>query len=171
MGPLFFSPGGRLVNRNKGYDDRIRDLVEPLVESLGMELVDLECLSMNARWLIRLYIDRPEGVAIDDCTLISNQAGDILEVHDVPAEPFTLEVSSPGLDRPLSRDKDFLRYRGSRIKVKLVRSIEGSKNITGVLLDYLEEAQGDKTVLLSVSERSLRIPRNWIKKANLVYEF
>lgn len=160
-----------MVNRNKGYDDRIRDLVEPLVESLGMELVDLECLSMNARWLIRLYIDRPEGVAIDDCTLISNQAGDILEVHDVPAEPFTLEVSSPGLDRPLSRDKDFLRYRGSRIKVKLVRSIEGSKNITGVLLDYLEEAQGDKTVLLSVSERSLRIPRNWIKKANLVYEF
>lgn len=160
-----------MVNRNKGYDDRIRDLVEPLVESLGMELVDLECLSMNARWLIRLYIDRPEGVAIDDCTLISNQAGDILEVHDVPAEPFTLEVSSPGLDRPLSRDKDFLRYRGSRIKVKLDRSIEGAKNITGVLLDYLEEAQGDKTVLLSVSERSLRIPRNWIRKANLVYEF
>ncbi|MDZ4165616.1 MAG: ribosome maturation factor RimP [Smithellaceae bacterium] len=159
------------MNHTKIYDDGIRGLVEPVVESLGMELVDLECLWMNTRWLVRLYIDRTEGVTVDDCALISNQVGDILEVHNVPAEPFTLEVSSPGLDRPLSRDKDFVRYRGSRIKVKLDRSVEGSKNITGVLLDYLEEAQEDKTILLSVSDRSLKIPRSWVKKANLVYEF
>ena len=102
------------------HEEQIRQLAEPLLASVGMELVQVECLKMKSRWLVRIYMDREEGgVTLDDCALISNQLGDLLDVHDVPPGPYTLEVSSPGLDRPLSRDKDFLKYRGSRINLRL----------------------------------------------------
>ncbi len=168
--PTFFFPRQIMLPKTMTYDEQIRSLVEPIVETEGMELVDLDCLKMKTRWLVRLYIDKEGGVNLEDCASISNQVGDIMDVHDLPAGPFTLEVSSPGLDRPLARDKDFIRYRGSRIKLKLNQPVEGSKNFTGVLLDYIE-ADGGKNILMSISDRSFEIPRSFVKKANLVYEF
>ncbi len=168
--PTFFFPGQIMTKQSIFYDNQIRSLVQPILEALGMELVDLDCLRMKTRWLVRLYIDKEGGVTLDDCAMISNQAGDILEVHDVPAEPFTLEVSSPGLDRPLTRDKDFIRYQGFRIRLKLHQPVEGSKNFTGILLDYVDGDE-EKNILLSISDRTVEIPRSFVKKANLVYEF
>ena len=78
-----------------------------MIESEGMEIVDVECLKMKFRWLVRIYIDKEEGVTIADCSEISKQAGDSLDVYDVLPGSYTLEVSSPGLDRSLTRDKDF----------------------------------------------------------------
>ncbi len=101
------------------HEEQIRQLAEPLLASEGMELVLVECLKMKTRWVVRIYMDREGGVTLDDCAQISNQLGDLLDVHDVPPGPYTLEVSSPGLDRPLHRDKDFLKYRGSRINLRL----------------------------------------------------
>ena len=97
----------------QGYQDRIKELIGPAIESESMELVDVECLKMNTRWLVRLFIDKERGVTLDDCQKISHLVGDILDVHEMPPGPYTLEVSSPGLDRPLTRDKDFLEIQGA----------------------------------------------------------
>jgi len=152
------------------HEEKLRQLAEPVLESYGMELVHLECLKMKSRWLVRFYIDRSEGgVSLDDCALISNQLGDLLDVHDVPPGPYTLEVSSPGLDRPLSRDKDFLKYRGARINLRFEGKIEGRRHLRGELVDY-EDGDGGKTLVVKAEDRVFRIPREAVAKANLEYE-
>ncbi len=151
------------------YRDRIIELVEPVIDAEGMEIVDVECLRMKTRWLVRLFIDKEGGVTIDDCTHVSHEVGDLLDVHDIPPGPYTLEVSSPGLDRPLARDKDFIRYRGSRIRVRLTEKIEGSRNLRGTLEDFLEE-NGEKIIVLDIDGKRYRIPRAFVAKAHLEYE-
>ena len=152
------------------HEEQIRQLVEPLLASAGMELVQVECLKMKSRWLVRIYMDREEGgVTVDDCALISHQLGDLLDVHDVPPGPYTLEVSSPGLDRPLQRDKDFLKYRGARINVRLEGKIEGRRHLRGELVDY-EDGDDGKILVVKAEGKVFRIPRGTVAKANLEYE-
>jgi ribosome maturation factor RimP len=149
------------------HEEQIWQLAEPVLGSTGMELIQVECLKMKTRWLVRIYMDRPEGgVTLDDCALISNQLGDLLDVHNMPPGPYTLEVSSPGLDRPLQRDKDFLKYRGSRIKLRLREKIDGRRQFTGELVEY-EERDGVKVLVMRVAETTFRIPREAVVKANL----
>jgi ribosome maturation factor RimP len=151
-------------------EQQIRELAEPVLASVGLELVQVECLKMKARWVVRIYMDRKEGgVTLDDCALISNQLGDLLDVHDVPPGPYTLEVSSPGLDRPLQRDKDFLKYRGSRINLRVKEKIDGRRHFCGVMTDY-EDGEGGKVLVVTVGGKTYRIPREAMVKANLVYE-
>ena len=152
------------------HEQEIWQLAEPVLEANGMELVHLECLKMKTRWLVRLYIDRPEGgVNVDDCALVSNQLGDLLDVHDVPPGPYTLEVSSPGLDRPLHRDKDFLKYRGSRVNLRLEGKVEGRRHVRGELIDY-EDTDDGKVLVVKADGQTLRIPREAVVKANLEYD-
>jgi ribosome maturation factor RimP len=165
--PTFFSPGpdgGMQI-----HEELIRQLAEPLLAAEGMDLVRVECLKMKMRWLVRIYMDREGGVTVDDCVQISNQLGDLLDVHDVPPGPYTLEVSSPGLDRPLDRDKDFLKYRGSRVHIRLGEKIEGRRDFRGELLDY-EDGNGGKVLVVRVDGKTFRIPREAVVKANLEYE-
>jgi len=165
--PTFF------VSEEMAPVDKMRDeiwsLLEPIVESNGMELIYAECLRMPSRWIVRLFLDKEDGVTLDDCSEISGQAGDVLDVHDTPPGPYTLEVSSPGLDRPLFRDRDFLKFRGSTIKVKTDRKIEGIRHFKGELLDYVEEGE-EKLLVVRVGEKTYRIPREAFVKANLEYE-
>jgi ribosome maturation factor RimP len=152
------------------YQEEMRRLIEPLLDSENMELIDIECLKMKSRWLVKIYIDKDGGVTINDCSEISKQAGDLLDVHDVPPGPYTLEVSSPGLDRPLTRDKDYIKYIGYKVHVRVVEKIEGIKNFRGKLIDYLDE-NGRKTLLVDVSGNIYRIPKDLVVKAHLEYEF
>jgi len=151
------------------YRERIIELVEPAVESEGLELVELECLRMKTRWLVRIFIDREGGATLDDCTALSHQLGDLLNVHDLPPGPYTLEVSTPGLDRPLTRDKDFEKYRGARVRIRTREPIDGSRIFLGTFVDYSME-DGRRIVTLDVDGRSVRIDRENIQKANLEYE-
>jgi ribosome maturation factor RimP len=151
-------------------EEQIRQLAEPVLVSVGLELIQVECLKMKARWVVRIYMDREQGgVTLDDCALISNQLGDLLDVHDVPPGPYTLEVSSPGLDRPLQRDKDFLKYLGSRINLRLREKIDGRRHLCGELTDYEDEA-GRKILVVRESGKTHRIPREAVLRANLEYE-
>ena len=152
------------------YQEKIRQLIELMIESESMEVVDVECLKMKFRWLVRIYIDKEGGVTVDDCSEISKQVGDILDVYDVLPGSYTLEVSSPGLDRPLTRDKDFIKYRGSAVRIKTGEKLDGVKNFHGKLNDYLDE-DGAKTLIVDVSGKIYHIPRNLVVKAHLVYEF
>ena len=151
-------------------EEQIRQLAEPLLAAVGMELVQVECLKMKTRWLVRIYMDREgSGVTLDDCALISDQLGDLLDVHDVPPGPYTLEVSSPGLDRPLQRDKDFLKYRGSRVNIRLRDKIEGRRHFRGALIAY-EDGDDGKCIVVEADGKTFRIPRGAVLKANLEYE-
>jgi ribosome maturation factor RimP len=149
--------------------EKIRQLAEPVVASEGMELIHVECIKMHTRWIIRLFMDKEGGITLDDCANISNQLGDIFDIREAINGSYTLEVSSPGFDRPISRDQDFLKYRNSSVDVKTGIKIEGSKNFHGILLDYIEEA-GKKFVLVDVAGKVYRIPRQDIIKANLADE-
>ncbi|HBL52771.1 MAG TPA: ribosome maturation factor RimP, partial [Syntrophaceae bacterium] len=119
--------------------DKIWQLAEPVATSEGMELIHVECVKMHLRWVFRLFLDKEGGVTLDDCTTVSNQLGDILDVHDLSRGPYTLEVSSPGIDRPISRDQDFEKFLGAKVKIRTHVKIEGIKNFQGVLEDYKEE--------------------------------
>lgn len=146
--------------------DKVRQLAEPVVTAEGMDLIHVECLKMQMRWIIRLFLDKENGVTLDDCTAVSNQMGDIFDIHDLVNGPYTLEVSSPGFDRPISRDQDFVKYRGSKVNIRTSIKIEGVKNFHGTLANFIEE-NGQKLVIVEVSGRNYRIPKAEVVKANL----
>ena len=146
--------------------EKIRQLAEPVIVSEGMELVHVESVKMHTRWIIRLFLDKENGVTLDDCANISNQLGDIFDIREVIKGAYTLEISSPGIDRPLSRDQDFVKYKNSKVNIKTNVKIEGIKNFHGILLDYIEEA-GQKLVLIDIAGKIHRIPQQDIAKANI----
>ncbi len=145
--------------------DEIRELTEPMLQAEGLELVDLEYQREARGWVLRFYIDRQGGVTIDDCAAMSSELGTVLEVRDVIPNPYVLEVSSPGLTRPLKKPEHFNQFRNKVIKVKTFRPLEGRRNFKGVLLG-LE----DETVRLEADGRIYEIPFQDIAKANLELE-
>jgi ribosome maturation factor RimP len=138
-------------------------LIEKTVTQLDYELVDLEV--SNRGKLLRLFIDKPEGITIDDCVLVSNQLGNVLAVeNDIDYD--RLEVSSPGLDRALKKDADFIKFADSRANVKVRMPIEGRKNFLGILKGVEE---GD--LLIDVEGVIFKIALTNIDKARLAPEF
>jgi len=138
-------------------------LIEKTVTQLDYELVDLEV--SNRGKLLRLFIDKPEGITIDDCVLISNQLGNVLSVeHDIDYD--RLEVSSPGLDRALKKDTDFIKFTESRASVKVRMPIEGRKNFLGIL-----KGVDSSDLLIDVEGVMFKIALSNIDKARLAPEF
>ncbi len=109
-------------------------LAQPVIEGLGMDLVDTEYIKEGSKWVLRIYIDKDGGVGLDDCQQVSEALDELLDQKDIIKTPYTFEVSSPGLDRPLKTDKDFQRYKGEQVEVHLYAPIEGSKMYTGALV-------------------------------------
>ena len=138
-------------------------LIDKTVTQLGYELVDLEV--SNRGKLLRLFIDKPEGITIDDCVLVSNQLGNVLAVeNDIDYD--RLEVSSPGLDRVLKKEADFIKFVDSKVSIKLRMPIEGRKNFVGVLKGLV-----DGNVSIEAEGALFAIPFSNIDKARLVPEF
>lgn len=138
-------------------------LIDKTVTQLGYELVDLEV--SNRGKLLRLFIDKPEGITIDDCVLVSNQLGNVLAVeNDIDYD--RLEVSSPGLDRILKKESDFLRFVDSKASIKVRMPIEGRKNFVGVL-----KGLADGNVSIEVEGALFNISLSNVDKARLVPEY
>ena len=138
-------------------------LIDKTVTQLGYELVDLEV--SNRGKLLRLFIDKPEGITIDDCVLVSNQLGNVLAVeNDIDYD--RLEVSSPGLDRILKKESDFLRFVDSKASIKVRMPIEGRKNFVGVLKGF-----ADGNVSIEVEGALFNISLSNVDKARLVPEY
>lgn len=142
--------------------EQARDLIEPLCESEGVELVHLEYQREAGGRILRLFIDRPGGVTLDDCVRISRQSSDLLDVYLENTGPYRLEVSSPGPNRPLGKRLDFDRFKGSRVKIRTAQSVEGQKNFKGVLMGISEEM-----VKLSIDGKTAYIPYQEIITARL----
>lgn len=118
----------------KRIEDVITDLVQPIVEKHSFELVDVEFVKEAGNWYLRVYIDKPQGITIDDCQTVSEELSDEIDKTDPIEQSYFLEVSSPGLERPLKKDKDFQRFKGEQVEIKVYEPIEGKKVFEGELL-------------------------------------
>ena len=134
----------------KSIAETVTDIVAPYAEQLGLELYDVEYLKEGADWFLRIYIDKPDGIiSSDDCEAMSRLIDPVLDEEDPISNSYYLEVSSVGLDRPLKLEKDFKRFMGEKIEVRLYKAIDGMREFCGVLCDY---NNGDFTVTLSNGE-------------------
>jgi len=117
----------------QAFVERVRQLAEPLIEDGQMELVHVEYQREASGLTLRLYVDKPGGVRLDDCAAVSRQLSDLLDVHLDQDLPYNLEVSSPGANRPLGKPKDFERFKGHRAKIRLHQPRNGQRHFTGTI--------------------------------------
>jgi ribosome maturation factor RimP len=143
--------------------DELSQLLGPVVASRGVELWELEYATRPGGGLLRLYIDSPQGISVDDCERVSRAVSDVLDEHDpIPGE-YTLEVSSPGLDRVLRKREHFARFAGEQVRVEMREPIAGRKRFMGQLI-----AVGEQEITLSVDGTKVGLPIDEIHKARLV---
>lgn len=135
--------------------------MEPEVEDMGLELVEATLLNKGGRLILYVAIDKEDGVTVDDCGLVSKRLSIVLDETDLLKEHYDLEVSSPGINRPLTKKSHFERFSGQRVKIKTKMPIHGSRNFTGVF-----EVKDDG-VSVTVDDKKTEIPYENIKKANL----
>jgi len=147
--------------------DRLRELCRGGVEALGFELVDVELAGGGRSPTLRVYIDSPVGITVDNCADVSRQLSAIFDVEDPLPSSYTLEVSSPGLDRPLVRPEDFRKRVGATVKLKLRRPDEaGRRNFTGSLMEATDDG-----VVVEVDKERFSLPYTAIERARLVPKF
>ncbi len=142
---------------------QVSKLADPICTFEGLELVHVEFQREATGWVLRLFIDKPQGVTLDDCSRVSRQLSDLLDVSLENLWPYHLEVSSPGAERPLVKLEDFERFQGCLARIKIQTPIENRKNFKGVLKGISEEM-----VCLLVEDRLVNIPFQEIVKAKLV---
>ena len=121
------------MSRREDYESKTEELLEPIVAEAGFELVDVEYVKEAGTWYLRAYIDKPGGITVDDCEAVSRKFSDILDEKDYIEDSYIFEVSSPGLGRPLKKEKDFQRSLGEDVEIRTYRPIEGQKEFEGVL--------------------------------------
>ena len=141
------------------------ELIEPGLLAKGLELVDVEFKKEGKNWVLRVFIDKKGGVTLEDCQKISRLAGDLIEVEEVIEPAYTMEVSSPGLNRVLKKEKDFIKFSGKKICVQCHAPLNGRKKFTGILADFK-----DQSIHLEVDGQLQTISINRVAKANLVIE-
>ncbi len=143
--------------------ETVRALAEPIATDLGMEVVDVEFRREGGGWVLRLYLDKPGGVTLDDCAAMSQELSAVLDVEDPIEHPYHLEVSSPGATRPLKTDRDFERFRGRRVRVSTYEKIGDRKTFVGKLVGHAADS-------IEVEEETIgrvSIPRAAVARANL----
>ena len=143
--------------------EKIRRLIELPLLKRNIEVVDLEWRRERRGWTLRVFIDKPTGITVEDCAKVSSLVGKLLDEEDFIHHSYTLEVSSPGIDRPLTKKEHFERFAGERAKITLKTPIEGRKNFTGILLGV----QGDDLVMIEVEGKVWKFSLEDIKKARL----
>ncbi len=146
--------------------ERVKAIALPLLEEQGLELLEVQYRREQHGWVLRLVIDKPGGVSLDDCVAISRELSQILDVEDFVDQAYNLEVSSPGLDRPLKSLADFQRFSGRMAKVVTSEPLAG----THVFVGRIQETEGD-SIVLEVDRRKVVIPFPQVARARLEVEF
>ena len=119
--------------------ESIEELVTPIINENRLELVDVEYKKEGKNWFLRIFIDKEGGVMVGDCTRVSRQIEDLIDVEEVVPSSYVLEVSSPGLSRPLKKEKDFLRFKGKRVHITTYPPIHQQKNFKGTIWDFQKD--------------------------------
>ena len=144
----------------------VADLIKPTLEKNGIELVDIEHKKTGKIWVLRVFIDKSQGVTVHDCQELSREIEDLIEIHELIDDHYVLEVSSPGLDRPLKKDTDFLRNKGKRIQIKTYSPINNKKENAGTVIDFV-----NGTLFLEDKKDILKISLTEIARAKLIIKF
>ncbi len=131
-----FLENGGYMSKREEYESKTEALVMPIVESNNFELVDVEYVKEAGNWYLRIYVDKEGGITVDDCEVVSRALSDKLDEKDFIDDAYILEVSSPGLGRPLKKDKDFDRSIGKEVEIKLYKAIDKQKDFSGILVSY-----------------------------------
>ena len=148
-------------------EEAVWTMAEPLAEQNGLELIEVEFVKEGSEWYLRLYLDKENGtVELDDCEKISRLVSDQLDKKDPIEQAYRLEVSSPGIERPLKRDKDFRRFKGEKVRAKVFMPINGQKEFVGELGEV--DAQ---TIQIICDGESVSVPRDKVSKIHLEWEF
>ena len=124
------------MSKASTYEAKTEQLILPILERMQFELVDVEYVKEGGTWYLRAYIDKPGGIAVDDCEAVSRRFSDILDEKDYIEDSYIFEVSSPGLGRPLKKEKDYVRNMGKEIEIRTYRAIDRCKEFTGILKAY-----------------------------------
>ncbi len=154
------------MSNAKLYEEKTEALIQPLLEERGFELVDVEYVKEGSDYYLRVYIDKEGGITIDDCVDVSRAFNEILDREDYISDAYIFEVSSPGLDRPLKKEKDFARSIGERVLVKTYQKIDKAKEFYGILKAY-----DDSAVTIEGEKGEMVIERKNISIVRLAYEF
>lgn len=154
------------MTQKEEYESRTEKLLLPIVEQNGFELVDVEYVKEGGSWYLRAYIDKPGGITVDDCEIVSRSLSDLLDREDFIKDAYILEVSSPGLGRPLKKDKDFERSMGERVEIRLYRALDHRKEYEGLLKAYDKD-----TVTIDEGEGDIRLERADIALIRLAFDF
>ena len=147
-------------------ETKTEELVLPIIEANNFELVDVEYVKEGANWYLRVYADKEGGIAIDDCVLISRSLEEKLDAEDFIEDAYILEVSSPGLGRPLKKEKDYIRSVGKSIDIKLYKAIDKQKEFTGILKENMEDQ-----IVLTIEDQDITFEKKSIASARLSLDF
>lgn len=149
------------------YEQKTEAILLPMMEKYGFELWDVEYVKEGGTWYLRAYIDKEGGIMIDDCALVSRELSDILDEQDFIDDTYVLEVSSPGLGRPLKKEKDFARSIGEEVEIRTYRAIDRQKEFIGILKDY----DKDTVTIEYDDEESKTFNRDEIALIRLAFDF
>ncbi len=153
--------------KHEEYEKKTEALVAPMMEEYGFELVDVEYVKEGSNMYLRAYIDKPGGITVDDCEMVSRRLSDRLDEEDFISESYILEVSSPGLGRPLKKEKDYARSVGKEIEIRTFRAVDHEKTFEGILKEYDKD-----TVTIAVSEdETMTFDRQNIALIRLAFDF
>ncbi|GFI28813.1 MAG: ribosome maturation factor RimP [Lachnospiraceae bacterium] len=148
------------MSRKEMYEQRTEELLLPIIEEYQFELVDVEYVKEGGNWYLRAYIDKEGGITVDDCELVSRRMSDLLDEKDFVEESYIFEVSSPGLGRPLKKEKDYQRSLGKEVEIRTYKAIEKEKEFYGLLKSYDEttvtiEMEEDKEMIFAKTDIAL----------------
>ena len=154
------------MSKREEYEQKTEALVLPIIEANNFELVDVEYVKEAGNWYLRVYVDKEGGIAVDDCEVVSRALSDKLDVDDFIEDSYILEVSSPGLGRPLKKEKDFIRSIGKEVDIHLYKSIEKQKEFTGVLKSYSKD-----DIVLQIEDTDVTFDRTNVALIRLSFDF
>lgn len=151
----------------KSIEATIEEIVQPIVDSKNFEIVDIEYVKEAGEYYLRVYLDKEGGISLSDCELVSRELSEILDQKDPIKDNYFLEVSSPGLDRPLKKDKDFVRYQGRDVEIKLYKPLNGSKQLEGELLGLTD----DKNIKVIIDNEEVEFNKKDVALIRLAIKF
>lgn len=155
------------MSGSSSTEKKLEAMLKPTVEEKGFEIVDVEFVKEGPNWYLRVFIDKEGGVSIDDCELVSRALEEVLDKNDPIEQAYFLEISSPGIDRPLKKKEDFIKFNGEIIDIKLYKAFEGSKEYTGKLTAYGE----DESVTIETDEKEITFAKKDIASVRLAVIF
>ncbi|MCR5355159.1 MAG: ribosome maturation factor RimP [Lachnospiraceae bacterium] len=154
------------MSQRSDYENKTEELILPILDRMGFELVDVEYVKEGQDFYLRAYIDKPGGITINDCVDVSREMNELLDQYDYISDPYIFEVSSPGLGRPLKKDKDLDRSIGKDVDIHTYKAIDKQKDFTGTLKSYDKDS-----IVIEIEGNDLTFNRSDISLIRLAFDF